>query len=162
MEDSWHKARESALRCLTYRAYSAAEIKQKLMNKGYTAEDVARAVVWLLEYGYLDDRKLAANYIESRMGIYGFRRIQAELKRRGIDEQCIFEEWEQAAEGRTLEESLYHLAQKQMSKYSEGDSRKIRQKIMRYLLRKGFSYEEVDKTIGRLLREENGAKQTLP
>ena len=85
---------------LDARAYSSAELKKKLEDRGYAAEDVAEALEKLKDYGYINDEAFAENMV--RRGAEqgkSSRRVKAELKQKGIDPDAAGEAAEELKEG---------------------------------------------------------------
>jgi regulatory protein len=71
---------------LARRPLSVQELRQRLEAKGYPPRDVDEACSRLRESGYLDDRRLALDYIvtrSERLG-HGPGRLVGDLIRRGV------------------------------------------------------------------------------
>jgi regulatory protein len=81
----------AALRLLSYRPRSMAELKEKLLLKGFEAAEAEKAVTILREAGYLDDERFAALLADSRVRNknWGPSRIVAELIRKGVPTEII-------------------------------------------------------------------------
>lgn len=79
-------AYQSALRMLSRRDHFRSEIADKLRRKGFEDDEVERAIERCVELGLLDDGSLAARFAEVRATENGWgpRRIEAELRRRGV------------------------------------------------------------------------------
>ncbi len=75
-----------ALRLLTSRSYSVAELRDRLRRRAARASDVVRIVGRLRELGYLDDRKYAELYARLRLENDGFgpARIVRDLIRKRV------------------------------------------------------------------------------
>ncbi|MGQ9917104.1 MAG: regulatory protein RecX [Bryobacteraceae bacterium] len=78
--------RDYALRLLSARALSVAQLKQRLRPRAADPAAIDRIVSQLKEYGALDDRHLAESFSYSRAasGQFGRSRVLAELARRKI------------------------------------------------------------------------------
>lgn len=84
------KARNIALRLLTYRARSRKEIADHLDNKGFSEQVTAMVLKELEGYGYLDDEKFTLNFIShSKSRGFGLLRIRYELLLKGIDKKTV-------------------------------------------------------------------------
>ncbi|MDR1069650.1 MAG: RecX family transcriptional regulator [Gracilibacteraceae bacterium] len=79
----------AALRCLTRRAYTARELMDKLRERGFSEEEAAAAVAQVLEWRYIDDEDYARRYCRLWRERRSRRRIQNEIRRRGVDEDII-------------------------------------------------------------------------
>ena len=86
-----HSAMEYALYLLSRRSRSTAEIKRKLLEKEYPAEDIEATITRLHKIGLLDDQKFAANYAGDKVRIYrrGRHRIGMELMLKGVSKEII-------------------------------------------------------------------------
>ncbi|MBR5731053.1 MAG: RecX family transcriptional regulator [Firmicutes bacterium] len=71
---------------LDVKGYTAAALLEKLLEKGYPEDEAETAVEKLRDYGYINDEAFARDFAERgiREG-KGARRIETELKSRGID-----------------------------------------------------------------------------
>ena len=82
---------DMALRLLTYRERSIKELKDRLTSKGFTKGEVEGTVEYLIEAGYLDDRRyalrIATSVMENRG--WGVKRIIHELRAKGIPGDII-------------------------------------------------------------------------
>jgi regulatory protein len=135
-----------ALRTLTRRDHSEAELRRKLTGREFSAAVVEETIGRLKESRYLDDRRFALNWAESavRNGRgYGYR-IRFELSRRGIAEELAAEVMAHldAEYGET--ETLKALVLKRFPGFDplSADDRQKR-RIIGYLQRRGFSMTAV-------------------
>ncbi|MGO8788204.1 MAG: regulatory protein RecX [Terriglobia bacterium] len=81
----------AALRMLSRRPYSIAEMRQALERKYPASGKVSEAIARLRELGYLDDRKFAEQYAYSlaRNRAFGPHRLRRELKAKLVNYQEI-------------------------------------------------------------------------
>ena len=86
-----------ALNLLTFRDYSKAEMFEKLIKKGAPENFSREAVAKLLEYNFLNEERYAFRVYEMWLNkrVYGRMHLQAELKKRSIDAECIAKVLEQ-------------------------------------------------------------------
>jgi regulatory protein len=127
-----------ALRYLTRREHSRAELERKLASHAPSTE-ILQGVL-----GELESRKLLSNhrFAESRTRVlsrkYGTSRIRQDLKARGVDEETIA----QVAPSDDLERARAILARK----YREpATSAEEKAKRSRFLQSRGFSYEIISR-----------------
>ncbi|TAN61505.1 regulatory protein RecX [bacterium] len=80
-----------ALAFLSYRARSVSEVVSKLKSKGFSSDETAATIDYLLFSGYLDDNAFARALTESRIKNkhWGARRIAADLGAKGIAEDVV-------------------------------------------------------------------------
>jgi regulatory protein len=96
-------ARDRALRLLTYRDRSIADLTGRLTDDGYPSEVAERVVGDLLRVGLVDDARFAASTARVLATIRGFGRLRIlrELDAHGIDPEMAAE-----AVGEALPEDL--------------------------------------------------------
>lgn len=92
----------------------------------------------LNERGYVDDKKFAEYYVENRFVKKGVsrRRLEMELRQKGIEENIIRE----VLEGRDETEEIKKMIAKKRGKYDD-------EKLISYLVRQGFSYQLVQSLV---------------
>ena len=101
-----------ALRALAGRAHSIAELREKLRGRAERAADADTVLARLKEYGYLDDRKFAANYAAVRLERQGFGRarvlrdLQQRKVARQVAETAVRETFRETNEAELVEEFL--------------------------------------------------------
>jgi len=138
----YEKARDTAVRYLSYRARSRAEIENKLKESGFD-DEVSRFVIERLEsYGYIDDIKFSQMFIHDKTVISGFgsERIIRELKEKGVNSDII-EECVVDAELRESDaESALRVLMKKRPRFGSDE----RRKAIDFLLRKGYPYEAAE------------------
>lgn len=78
--------REYALRLLSGRALSVAQLKEKLRRRAANLEDIDPIVASLKEYGALNDRRYAEHFaaIRAGAGTHGRRRVLSDLLQRKV------------------------------------------------------------------------------
>lgn len=80
-------AYQAALRMLARRNHFRAELADKLLRRGFVSAEVEAALERCAGLGLVDDEGLASRFAEVRgtESGWGPRRIEAELRRRGVD-----------------------------------------------------------------------------
>ena len=133
-------ALEKAMRLLTVRALSEAELTKKLRDAGFPAEEVDKAVEVCRKHRYVDDSMLAEDYTNLlRMRNTGSRLIKQKLIRRGLGSEIIDQQLpEDSSESAEREAALRALDYKWRLLSRETDLRKKREKTFRYLAGRGF------------------------
>ena len=138
-EEQYRAALDAAARQLSYRALSAAALRDKLIEKGHSEDAADYAVAWLIERRLLDDAAYAESVVRSyaRRG-YGAARIRQELTRRGVDRGTA----EAALLGYAPEQAQLRAL---LDKRLRGDvsDRKEIDKAVAALQRRGFSWQEI-------------------
>ncbi|HTY08400.1 MAG TPA: regulatory protein RecX, partial [Candidatus Edwardsbacteria bacterium] len=84
-------AKEYALKLLSVRPRSVAELRQRLAMRHFTDAAISEAVADLLRAGLLDDAKFAQLWVESRISSkpMGPARLRSELLAKGVDRETI-------------------------------------------------------------------------
>lgn len=140
------RARASAARTLSHHTVSKAQLSGKLKDRGYSAEEAERAADWFEEKGFIDDNRYAAvcaEYYKKRG--YGRLKILSELRKRGIAED-ISEEAVSNLPG--FENEITALIKKKLKTFPPDRGEK--QKIIAYLMRRGFKYDEIRSAFSEL------------
>lgn len=133
----YNRARERALYLLGLRDYACAELEQKLHTEA-TPEIAAAVVERLREVGLLDDGQYAARLARhlAQYKQYPRRRIQQELRRRGLPEEMAASAAEEA-ECDDLQQALALLEKKYYNKLNTPEDRR---RVTAALVRRGFRF----------------------
>ena len=144
------KCLNAALRLLSYRPRSEAEIRTRLSRR-FDGETIKGVILRLRERQMIDDVAFATFWREERDSFSprGRRLLKAELRNKGIDPEVIAE----VLDGIDDEESAYRAAQKRGRTLAKEDYETFRRKLGAFLRRRGFSYEVVSRTTERLWQE---------
>ncbi|MGN0326719.1 MAG: regulatory protein RecX [Lachnospiraceae bacterium] len=153
------RAEKRALHLLEQRDYTAAGLKRKLLEGGYSEENAETAIRQMESYHYLDDERYAAQFISCYAERKTKRAIIAKLREKGVAKEVIEAAYEKfEAEGNEIDEE--NLAKKLLLKRGYHGEQLEKRELDRhaaYLLRKGFSASDIYKAIYGLQEEyENG------
>jgi len=144
----------AALRFLEARPRSTAEVRRRLVTRGYRPDLVEGCLERLLDIGILDDEAFARTWVESRDRARprGERALRAELRGKGIDRHVVDDVLEvrdseqpdadAAAARRVLERHAGALAR-------VADPRARRQRAYALLARSGFDSDTAVEAISR-------------
>ena len=136
--DPWPRA----LRLLTGRDYSQAELRRRLLEKGFAETRIDDALQRCLELGYLDDARYALSRATSLMsrGRAVGSRILLDLKQRGISNELACQALEQARELCDEEELLRSLLQRRFPDFNYNSApAKEKRRVVHFLQRRGFT-----------------------
>lgn len=122
------------------RDYSVFAIRNKLQDKEYQPEEIEETISKLLELKFLDDERFTKNYIDSQRRIkpIGNRLLYQKLLLKGIDKETI-----NSIMMPPDEELIQEAVEKWLKKHQIEDKWMRKQKLMVYLARRGFSYDEI-------------------
>ncbi|MBS0350192.1 MAG: regulatory protein RecX [Proteobacteria bacterium] len=132
--------REQALRFLARREYSKAQLRNKLLAKGWDQEQIHAVLEDLASNKLQDDHRYTAVYIRHRIEAgYGPRRIFAELNKNGVGQfdQALMDE----NDPEWIERLKTVWQKKFKNKIPQDDKTKFQQ--IRFLLSRGFTPEQV-------------------
>jgi len=140
-------AYEDGLRLLARRPLTRREIESRLASRGHDPDGIAAAVSRLQEAGLVDDRKLAAAWIEGAAAEKGRGRERAiaELEARGVDREIASAAWSAAIDGGAV--TAGGLVEKAVRRRlgpapGRADSGRLA-RVYNALLSEGFAHEEV-------------------
>ena len=135
--------RQAALRHLARREHSKAELADKLTRKGFAAQSLAPVLSELVQQGLLSDERFTEAYVRYRSSMgYGPRRIEQELRERGVTEDLIATHLDSSDE-HWLDE-VAEVRQKRFGPDLPSDY-KDRAKQMRFLQYRGFTHEQINR-----------------
>jgi regulatory protein len=109
---------------------------------------VEKVLVQLRREGFVDDRKFAQDWVESRLrrGKRGPEVIRYELKVKGINEEIVAEVLT-LSEGEGVDSAARVLAEKYASRVKAKSELERKMKVKRYLLGKGFGWEVIERVV---------------
>ena len=145
-----------ALEYCLMRLHSVREVKDYLYRKtrptrdktgeikpGVSPEITMRVYDRLVEKGYIDDIKFTKYWVENRSLTKGvsLRKLTSELRTKGVESSII--EQTLGETERNDSEEIQKIIAKKRSHYPDD------QKLIAYLARLGFNYDEIKKAIGQ-------------
>ena len=132
------KIYQRALRYIGLRPRSEHEMRDYLKRKEHQPDSIDGCIAQLKQADLLDDAKFARDWIEWRQATTprSRRKLWAELKQKGIDDELIDSALEKVDGDREVE-TVKQIIDKKGSRYD------TREKLMSYLGRQGFSYDSI-------------------
>lgn len=129
---------EAALRLLTYRPRSEAELRQRLAMRGAEPEAVDEELARLRAAGLLDDARFAAMWVEerARSSPRSGRLLRQELRAKGISAEPAVA----ATSAVDDAAAALEIARKRARSLSTDDYRTFEAKLGGFLQRRGFDY----------------------
>jgi regulatory protein len=130
-----HSAKE--VRDYLYRKTRPTRTKTGEMRGGVSPEVTARVFDRLVEKKYVNDQDFARYWVENRSLAKGVsqRKLIAELRSKGVDQAIIDQQL--TGSDRNDEDELQKVIAKKRVRYPDD------QKLMAYLARQGFSYDDI-------------------
>ncbi len=126
---------------LSRREHSINELRTKLGRKTDNPEWIEESINYLKQLKYLDDERYIQNFLKdcNEYKKYGPSRIKQELKLKGIDKELINQTFLDS-EFDYFESAVQCLNRKCRDKITD---RKEKDKLTRFLLSKGFSFDMI-------------------
>lgn len=130
-----HSARE--VRDYLYRKTRPTRLKTGEMRPGVSIEITTRVFDRLVEKNYVDDRKFARYWVDNRSLTKGasIRKLTSELRSKGVENSIIEQMLSEST--RSDDQEIQKIIAKKRSRYPD------EQKLMAYLARQGFSYDDI-------------------
>lgn len=133
------------------------EVRRRLSREGLPLEEIETLLAQLKERGYLDDKRYARLYIESkqRTKSWGYWRLKSELIRKGIDESIVLEALEDVIEEEDTTSILKGLLERKLNTLPQDlPWRKKRERLVNYAAYRGHSYDDINELLDELLQED--------
>lgn len=146
-----NRALQYALNLLAKKDYSEFEIRQKFKQHQIAKEEAETALIFLKEKAFIDDAKLASNYLNIHQS-RGSIRIKFELLKKGINEEIIrdiLNGLDPCQEKEKAKEVALQWLNQKKNKYI--DKYKQKQSLIAKLGRQGFSYDIASDVANQLL-----------
>lgn len=136
-----------------YQERTQDEVRKRLQKWEVWGEEADEIIAELISTNYLSEERFAKTYIggKFRMKSWGKMKIKQELHRRGLSEYSIKEGMKEIPED-SYKNSVKELLVKKkiLLDRTETDKFKLKQKLARFALGKGYESELVWKTIEEL------------
>ena len=133
-----------------YQERTQDEVKQRLKKWDVWGDEADEIIAELISMNYLSEERFAKTYAggKFRMKNWGRMKIKQELHRRGLSEYSIEKGMKEIGHTAYLEGLKELLAKKKiLLEKTETDKFKLKQKLVRFALGKGYESELIWKTI---------------
>jgi len=153
VEDAKEVAYLQAIKYLSYRERSEAEVRQNLKKRDIPEVVIDEVLIRLQNNGLVDDQRFALNWVENRMEFRprGRRALAYELQQKGITREII----RLALDHCNEDVMAYKAAIKQSKKLERLEWNDYRKKMYSFLARRGFTYEVTAPIVTRVWEEIN-------
>jgi regulatory protein len=146
VEKARRRTFDRAIRLLTFKWRSIAELRERLLEKNWTNEEIVDYVIAKLEeYGYLNDEQFAKDFAASkiRQKPQGKRILRQKLALKKVPketaETALEKVFEETPEANLVERAI----KKRLRLKGKPETREDTKKFYDFLLRQGFSYDLV-------------------
>jgi regulatory protein len=156
LKGSRDKARQYALKLLSYRGRSEREMEGRLRKKGFTESEAFSAIKQLKDAGLIDDYSLAETLkrqaVETKMlGREGAKRYMLD---RGISRELV--DMVFSREENVEIDTAGRLVEKKLGPLRNYPADIVRRRLYNLLSRKGFSYETISKVLKNTNLKQEG------
>ena len=140
--------KRAKLRCLNIlkaRDKTEWQLRHKLEEEEYPIDVIESAIEYVRNFRYIDDLRYAKQYILHRRDVASRAQIESELEQKGVSREIL-----QAAfdESEPIDQKAQICAWMDKKKFDpEHASEKDTIRFIQFLLRKGFTYSEIKKTL---------------
>lgn len=144
------RAKLRAMNLLQRREYTTAQLRSKLQQGFYPEAVIEQALQYVASFHYTDDLRYAVDYITYHENSKSRRRIEQDLQTKGIAGDVIAQAWSKWQEQGGMQDESAMIKELLVKKHYRQDAAdyKERQKIYAFLMRKGFSTEQIHKVMG--------------
>jgi len=154
-ENKLFHIKQKAYRLLSRRIHSEFELRQKLSQKEYSRYLIDRVIDELSDKKYLNDYEFANQFADENIKnkLWGEKKLIAELYKKGINKRIISDVvLDKFSEGNNLD-NADQLATKKFKQlaYKNLDRQKLMQKIITFLLGKGYDFETAKRAAENVL-----------
>ena len=149
-ESEKEQALSKALTYVTKSLKTKKQVKDYLFRKGYSEDVVWYCIDKLKEYSFIDDREYSKRYIESVSKNQGKRLVEYKLRAKGVKKEDVdfaFDDSEIDANQNAKNVAIKYLKNKELSKENLA-------KAYKYLIGRGFSYDQADYAIKNFEKED--------
>ena len=147
-------AREAALKLLERIRRTRADLARRLRDRGFSAATIDQALDRLAGVGLVDDVEYASAFLRGRLGRRpaGRRRLEYELRARGLEPSDIAQAFERIAEDEPLGGGEVEGARRVVAlaehRYRALEPRVRRQRLYALLARRGFDRDTIEAALG--------------
>lgn len=140
------RAKLRAMHLLNDMGRTESQLRTKLLRNDYPSDIVEEAIAYVKSFGYINDAEYARNFIENRKEKKSKKEIYAALCQKGLPKDLI----ETALEERYADDdsiaAIEAIVRKKKFDPKSTDYKEM-QKMMGYLVRKGFRYDDIRQVI---------------
>jgi regulatory protein len=151
-QDEFHQASKRAEHFIGYRPRTVAEVSRKLIGLKHNKHTVNAVIQKLIGQGLVDDKRYASLWVDERSlsKPRGKKLLAIELHQKGVAPE-VFQEVIDKLDERSLG---LKAARDFIQKLKENNGREFKEKVTKYLLRRGFNYSEIIPIVEQVWEEK--------
>jgi len=150
--------KQRAFSYLARRFHSERELLIKLKQKSYEERLIKLVLNELREKSFIDDQVFANHFIEEKLKKkrWGKNKIRAALFSKGVSASIIDEVLKSFDSEEDQNEAAISLVKKKFEnlKKRETDCKKLKQKLVAFLLSRGFEYEISVEVVSKIIKQD--------
>ena len=148
-EDQLRQAKDQAMRYLTRRSHSRTELIRKMREKGYRLKIINKALDELQTVDLVNDENFTRQFIQNEIQLRPVSRrlLIQKLLQRGISKELYDPLLEELFSESLEQEMLQTLTRKFLRTHTKDTGQKKREKLLRFLQGKGFSWEQIRQVV---------------
>ncbi|HCY77894.1 MAG TPA: hypothetical protein DHV28_18460 [Ignavibacteriales bacterium] len=150
--------KQRALSFLARRFHSERELLIKLKSKSYEERLIKIVLSELKQRDFIDDKIFANHFVEEKLKkkLWGKNKIRAALFSKGVSASIIDEVLDEFSIDEEQNDTAFELAVKKYDKLKlrESDKRRLKQKIIAFLLSRGFDYEVSSEAVNKIIKQD--------
>jgi regulatory protein len=145
---SFYEVYHKALQLLGLRGHFTGQLKIKLLQRDYSSSVVEEVILQLTQEGYLNDETLLHSWVEAQSPFMSHMAMQQKLTAYGLDAHLV----RQVLKHSEADESQVAraLLEKKVRFNSQEINKETREKLLQYLIRKGFTFNCAKKVVDEL------------
>ncbi len=157
-EDELVRAREAALRLLSYRRRTEKELADRLLKKGFSGSSVENTIHRMQSLGLLDDLEFARDWVKQciERNPLGRRKVEEKLRVKGIPGDLservageFFKDLDEVAVAKSL-------LSKRFWRYRNLERYKALKGMSDFLFGRGFDWETINQAVEDIWRDVEG------
>jgi len=155
-EDALRQAKDQALRYLSRRPHSRFELMRKMREKGFRQVIIARALDELEKVNLVNDADFARAFIQNETRLRPVSRLllAQKLNQRGIHREQYEPLLDELLSDEQEIEMARDLAEKFLKTHPREKDQKLREKLLRFLQAKGFTWEQIRQVVPSMDNEQ--------
>lgn len=151
-EENLINCKETALKIIERSYKTKKEMEKRLLEKGYNLEEINETLKFLERYNFINDESYTKAFIKNKTKTQGKQKIKYALKNKGVSEEIIEEELSNLDMKKEKEKAnILALKKYNILIKRENDKYKIKEKIIRFLISRGYNYEVTKDAVKEML-----------
>ena len=158
--DEEYQARQTGMRYLERRRRSRMEVRKKLREKEYREEAIESALLFLEEYGMIDDHEFARAWVHDRLlsKSIGPGKLRSELRAKGIEKSIVDVVIADEVSSERVSDLVMKAARDKDRRLRKPDRKARERSIVSFLQGRGFNWTEIKSAL-EVLKEEWGEEE---